>query len=193
MIHDVLIALKTSALDLKDLKISKNKRGIYAFYLAVNSELGGFGNTGDVMYVGISKVCLFSRDLKTHLMSGRTGFSSLRRSLGAVLKDKLDLKAIKRDAAGKRPRWDKFKFDPKSEELLTSWMYENLICGYWTAPIDFTNQQLADLEEEICTCLCPSLDLDRRTIKYNQNAHALLLLRNICVLEAKSPANRNQG
>lgn len=67
------------------------------------------------------------RRIQEHLRSGRTGSSTLRRSLGAVLADKLRLKARPRR---KPPRNDKdfqnYCFDAEGEDRLTRWMLDHL-------------------------------------------------------------------
>src|SRR5690606_38136879 len=106
------------------------------------TDLGIFGRTGQLIYVGIAKKSLRSRDIETHFKPGQTGFSSLRRSLGAILKTELKLSAQKRDLYPKKLRADKYKFDEQGEAKLTTWMFENLKMGYWSSPNPLTITRL---------------------------------------------------
>ena len=71
---------------------------IYAFFLSENSTLKGFAESGQLLYLGITERGLEDREINEHLKSGKTGTSSFRRSLGAILKKELKLKAIPRTA-----------------------------------------------------------------------------------------------
>lgn len=159
--------------------------GIYAFYVDKTTDLGIFGRTGQLIYVGIAKKSLRSRDIETHFKTGQTGFSSFRRSLGAILKTRLKLSAQKRDLNPKKLRADKYKFDEQGEAELTTWMFENLKMGYWSSPNRLTNTQLREKEEKVIIKLKPTLDLDKRTKRLNPLAIKLDSLREICRHEVK--------
>ncbi|MGW3547006.1 GIY-YIG nuclease family protein [Janibacter hoylei] len=54
-------------------------------------------NVDAPLYIGKAERSLVSRDLQTHFTSGKTGQSSLRRSLAALLRVELDLTAQPRN------------------------------------------------------------------------------------------------
>lgn len=185
MINQTINAIKASATPLKGLKPLPNEQGIYAFFLGNTNALGQFGQPGQVIYVGMSQN-LNGRDTKTHLQSGKTGRSSLRRSLGAILKSKLALEAQKRDNNPQKLRADKFMFGEQGEEKLSQWMNENLKLGYCSTKNQLSRDELKNLEEQVVMRLQPTLDLDRATKKYNPLADKLDGLRKICREEVKN-------
>lgn len=163
-----------------------DQQGIYAFMLNEAGDLGIFGSSGQIIYVGLSEKSLNSRDSKTHNMSGQTGWSSLRRSLGAILKTQLNLTAIKRDKNPTKIRPDKYKFDEEGEQRLTQWMAENLKLGYWTIETPLALKVLRKEEELVILKTKPTLDLDSRTKKFNVLSVKLDNLRKICREEVKN-------
>lgn len=156
--------------------------GIYAFYLSDNSNLLEFGKGGQLIYVGIAKDSIHARDLNQHFKTGKTGSSTLRRSIGAILKSKLNLIAIPRGAENDTKRFENYKF--KEDQLLTNWMISNLQIGYWLPEKIISYSELRDIEKNITCDLKPTLDLDIRTRKFNIHADNLVALRNICKTEA---------
>jgi len=96
-----------------------DRQGIYSF-IVDSDELEKFGRPRQIIYIGLAEKSLKDRDTENHLKSGQTGWSSLRRSLGAILKERLKLKAITRDKEGNMVRADKYKFDKEGEERLTA-------------------------------------------------------------------------
>jgi len=157
--------------------------GIYAFYLSDNSNLLDFGKSGQLIYIGIAKYSLHDRDFKQHFNSGKTGSSTLRRSIGAILKDKLKLTAIPRGGENDNKRFRYYKFI--TEQSLTDWMISNLQIGYWVSDEILNYKQLRDKEKDITIQLKPTLDRDNRTRKYNPLADKLDILLEVCIKEAK--------
>ena len=162
------------------------KQGIYAYFLDSTEDLKEFGNVGDPIYVGLAEKSLHGRDTMSHLVSGKTGWSSFRRSIGAILKEKLSLIAIKRDKNGSKLRPDKYKFTEEGESRLTEWMLASLKFGYWVNDSPFGKQELRMLEEKVILKLMPKLDLDRRTRNNNPFASLLDNYREICREEVKT-------
>ena len=160
--------------------------GIYAFMLKENSHLNEFGTPNQVLYVGIAKDSLKKRDLGNHFDSKSTGRSTFRRSLGAILKQEFKLTAFSRNGTNSRKEILNYKFDSEGEKLLTDWMNENLIVGYWEDKNSILYSELREWEEKVIKYLKPTLDLDKRTRKYNLFADKLDGLRLICRTEAKS-------
>uniref|UniRef100_F4C5T4 GIY-YIG catalytic domain-containing protein n=1 Tax=Sphingobacterium sp. (strain 21) TaxID=743722 RepID=F4C5T4_SPHS2 len=185
MVDDIIEAITKTIKPIKDFENLPTEMGIYAFYVDETTDLGIFGRTGQLIYVGIAKKSLRSRDIETHFKPGQTGFSSLRRSLGAILKTELKLSAQKRDLYPKKLRADKYKFDEQGEAKLTTWMFENLKMGYWSSPNPLTNTRLREEEKKVIIRLKPTLDLDKRTKNLNPLAIQLDSLREICRQEVK--------
>ncbi len=156
--------------------------GIYAFYLSDRSNLFEFGNGGQIIYVGISKDSLHDRDFNQHFKTGKTGSSTLRRSIGAILKTHLNLIAIPRSDSNDKKRFDNYKFN--YEQLLTDWMIANLQIGYWVPNRILNYSELREIERIVTLDLKPTLDLDIRTRRFNNFADKLVALRNICKTEA---------
>ena len=156
--------------------------GIYAFYLSDNSNLFDFGKGGQLIYVGIAKDSLHDRDFNQHFKTGKTGSSTLRRSIGAILKTHLNLIAIPRGASNDTKRFENYKF--KDDQPLTDWMTANLQIGYWVPNSILTYSELREIEKNVTLDLKPTLDLDIRTRRFNILADRLVALRNICKTEA---------
>ena len=161
-----------------------NTPGLYAFSLANGTKLKGFGESGQIIYVGKAEDSLRQRDLNTHYIDGRTGSSTLRRSIGAILKTEFEATAFSRNETLDKPNIDNYKFDTKAEKKLSKWMKANLLIGYWKYDKAIESELLKDIEELLIIALKPTLDLDKRTRKYNIHAASLTDLRQICKDEA---------
>ena len=186
MEEQVVNSILKSIISVSDIEILPQSQGIYAYFLDTSEDLREFGKVGDPIYVGLAEKSLHGRDTLSHLTSGKTGWSSFRRSLGAILKDKLGLNAIKRDKNGSKLRPDKYKFTEEGELRLTDWMMTNLKFGYWENESQFEKEKLRKLEEQVILKLLPKLDLDRRTRHKNPLANVLDNYRAVCREEVKS-------
>lgn len=124
-----------------------SQKGVYIVTYEGN-ELGYGLFSGDapkVIYVGISK-----DNSSRHFISGHTGTSTMRRSLGALLQIRLGLVPVPRSSdPADSDRYNNYAFDEESETKLTVWMKENLKVALLTA------------DKEIIT------DLQRGLIEYN--------------------------
>ena len=90
-------------------------------------ELGfpaGSGQTA--LYVGKSEDSICKRVSRTHLLGNRTGSSTLRRSIGALLRLKLDLQPQPRSPKRTEKDIQNYKFDSTGETRLTEWIAANL-------------------------------------------------------------------
>ena len=85
----------------------------------------------------------------------------------------------------RRPNIDNYKFDSKTEMKLTQWMKMNLLLGYWEYKPEVEKKPLREIEEQLIITLKPTLDLDRRTCKFNPCAAELKALREKCKNEAR--------
>lgn len=132
--------------------------GLYAVHADPNvwHELG-LGEPVDdrPLYIGKAERSLASRDLGTHFSTGRTGSSTLRRSLAALLVDDLDLRAVPRNS-DKPERFANFGLELAGDQRLTDWMVERLSLAIWPSP---PTVRLGEIETAVLQRLRPPLNL----------------------------------
>jgi hypothetical protein len=186
MTEEIISSIIKTTREIKNISSLPNQQGIYAFFLNETGDLAEFGSFGQVIYIGLAEKSLNSRDIKSHLENGQTGWSSFRRSVSAILKVQLNLTAQKRDKNSIKLRPDKYKFDEDGEKRLTQWMIKNLKMGFWTTDKPLSINRLRKEEENVILMLKPTLDLDKRTKKFNYLADNLDSLRKVCREEVKS-------
>lgn len=112
------------------------KPGLYAVYADTAGWIElGLGAPPDKrpLYVGKAEKSLISRDLDTHFRAGRTGSSTLRRSLAALLRDTLGLRGIPRNQS-KPERPAQYALSREQDALLDAWMAAHLSLAFWIAP-----------------------------------------------------------
>ena len=162
------------------------KSAIYA--IAFNGENFPFDSAmekiskGDIIYIGKTQSGLNKRIVKTHFKDGQTGSSTLRRSLGAVLKDHLHLKPTPRTL--KECRIRDYKFIIESEKLLTEWMINNLSISF--VPFSRGKRMLKEIEAEIIYIVNPILNLNQNP--NNKSRSIIRELREKCRLVAHAQA-----
>lgn len=137
MLEDVLDQLGQAGVPLEDAKVTvPSVPGLYAFHGSANtwSQLG-LGEPPDTrpLYVGRSLSSLLGRDVFTHFSTGKTGSSTLRRSVAALLKAPLQLRAQPRNS-GNPERFANFGLDFDSDVRVTMWMTEHLRLAVWPCP-----------------------------------------------------------
>lgn len=111
-----------------------------------------------MIYIGKTESGQIERDAKQHLASGETGRSTLRRSLGALLIDVLDLRPEPRSLTETSDRrFTNYKFDPEGEIRLTDWMMANL--GFSFYEYDRLPTEIAALERSLIHLAKPVLNL----------------------------------
>ena len=110
---------------------------------------------------------------RNHFEHKTSGFSTLRRSLGALLKDELKLQAIPRDS-GKKVY---YKFTPRGEKRLTEWMKKNLRYSF-----EVVDGDVRARESELIEARKPPLNLLGWP---NPQSKKIKDLREGCKLEAK--------
>ncbi|OZA12732.1 MAG: hypothetical protein B7Y02_06975 [Rhodobacterales bacterium 17-64-5] len=76
---------------------------------------------------------------RNHFLHQSSGFSTLRRSLGSILKTELNLVAVPRSAGSERSH---FKFLPDGEQRLTNWMKTHL--SYAAVPVASGSRGIED-------------------------------------------------
>ena len=134
--------------------------GLYAFYGDdyAWSDLGLTPALRDQpLYVGKAEKSLNGRDVGTHFATGKTGSSTVRRSLAALLADQLDLIAVPRNLA-KPDGSANFGLDPASDARLSDWMEQRLWLATWVSTGDAA---LDDVETVVVLQLRPPLNLDK--------------------------------
>ncbi|HVC07040.1 MAG TPA: hypothetical protein VND98_05590 [Solirubrobacterales bacterium] len=135
-----------------------DKPGLYALHgeAAAWSELR-LGDPPDErpLYVGKAEASLVSRDLQTHFADGRTGSSTLRRSLAALLRDSLELRGQPRNLQNPG-RLANFGMSPSDDAKLTTWMQRYLKLAVW--PQEGSAELLA-IERELLGQWRPPLNL----------------------------------
>jgi hypothetical protein len=130
---------------------------------------------GGPVYLGISGN-LAQRDFDTHFTTGQSGFSTLRRSIGAILRDDLKLKPRPRGTGASDTNYRNYRFDDAGERSLTKWMTTNLLIG--AEPIDEPKL----IEKQLIALACPPLNL---THWANPDAPTIKAARKACVEAAR--------
>lgn len=159
---------------------SPAKSGVYAYFLSgERKSLGDFsaGRRG-LIYVGTSSN-LSIREVDMHFNSANTGFSTLRRSLGAILRGELGLTAIPRGPGKSESNVTHYRFRRDGEARLTAWMTANLTRSACVS------ENAERIEGELIRRLEPLLNL---TGWSNPHRNAIKRLRKQCADEAR--ANR---
>lgn len=105
--------------------------GLYAWTASNPDRL--HPEAGRVVYVGRSKD-LAAREYDQHLSPEGTGWSTLRRSIGALLQAELELEAWPRSAGPSASNVRCYRFAPDGEERLSAWMGENLSVAVFPHP-----------------------------------------------------------
>jgi hypothetical protein len=118
-----------------------------------------------------------SLDSRNHFEHDNSGFSSLRRTLGALLKSKLRLRAIPRAQGPSKTNVTNYRFTEAGERKLTKWMKQNLMYSYTPVKLDIISR-----EKDLIKSLEPPLNL---TGWRNPQRNDLKLLRAKCRDEAR--------
>lgn len=150
--------------------------GVYAIRLISPGLLAPFTEgDGGLIYCGMSSD-LAVREFDTHFNSAQTGFSTVRRSLGAILKSELKLSARPRGTGKSKSNFTNYRFDPTGERRLTDWMQSHLRVRTWAT------QHYEALEAVLKPRLCPLLNLEA----WNPHNATIRALRKICADEARA-------
>ncbi|MDE0308555.1 MAG: hypothetical protein OXI60_01815 [Acidiferrobacterales bacterium] len=148
--------------------------GIYAIFAKNLDCLAEFTiPSSGVIYIGISN----RLELRNHFKAKYSGFSTIRRSIGAILKNELNLSAEPRSKGNSETNYRDFRFTGNGEKCLSLWMQSNL------------EYSIVDLEGdliEIETCLISQNEPPLNLTKYeNYQKKRIRHLRNQCKEEAK--------
>jgi len=107
---------------------------------------------GALLYVGKAAEGLRKRHDRQHLTE-ESGRSTLRMSLGAVLREELQLVAVPRRP---RPHKSNYSFRPQDERQITAWMLSNLTVS-WTVSVPTADLECE--EKRFVRELCPVLNI----------------------------------
>lgn len=154
--------------------------GVYALFLRKGAVPGLHCGSGDCLYIGLSQN-LAQREFDTHFRVGGSGFSTLRRSLGALLIDELDLQPQPRSAGTSDTNYRNYRFDKSGEEALSAWMHDHLDVAV------FEEADPKPLERELAVLARPPLNL---THWPNPDAPTIRAARKRCADAAR--ASRRQ-
>jgi len=138
------------------------------------------GHPDRPIYIG-SSTNLAQREFETHFRSTATGFSTIRRTLGALLKERLGLVARPRGQGKTKQDFYCYRFELDGEDRLTDWM---------TGNIHVAVQPISDYisaERELTATAQPPLNL---TGWANPDASEIKRRRKVCADEARRVANR---
>lgn len=154
--------------------------GPYKLFLARGGSLAGtpLGDVpqGALLYIGKAEEGLRKRHDEQHLAE-ESGWSSFRRSVGAVLREELHFVAVPRRRA---PHRSNYSFRPDDESQITQWMLQTLSVS-WT-----TSVPAADLkaeEKRLTRALRPVLNITHNPA--GEYVPALRRLRAACCEEMR--------
>lgn len=153
--------------------------GVYLYATREPLPWPSLGAIGANLYVGRSDSSLAAR---CHFDHAHSGFSTLRRSLGVLLQNELDLVPRPRAPGPSRSNLLNFRFDDAGEARLTQWMRDTL--QYAHAAVD---ENVAAVEKDLIASLQPVLNL---TGWKNPNRSVLKSLRAEAVRRAAAAMDR---
>ncbi|MEJ1936394.1 GIY-YIG nuclease family protein [Nostoc sp. NIES-2111] len=152
----------------------ENRPGVYAYALAAPRDLIPSSGERLIVYVGMTAQTLAERCHIDHEHSGR---STLRRSLGALLRDELKLTPQPRAFGPSRSNTTNYRFDPDGEARLTAWMKAYLL--YADFPL---TRDLHTTERDLIRDLEPPLNLRKWA---NPHRGVTEALRAACAQDAR--------
>lgn len=153
---------------------SSNAPGIYGYFVNSPDVLGAISvPASGPLYIGMTDSSL---DARCHFEHRHSGFSTLRRSLGAILKGRLRLRSLPRAPGPSRTNVLCYRFDTEGEAQLTEWMRENLSYSYR----EITGN-IAAAEKDAIMSACPPLNLKGWK---NGQRDMIKRLRALCAAEA---------
>ena len=119
-----------------------------------------------IIYTGISTISIRKRDYQQHFIGNNAGKSTLRKSLGSLMK----FSKIPRDK--NKPNNGKTKFNENDEEALSLWMRENLLLFYSVE--NRKKEQIEYLEQKLINDYNPPLNILGNNNSINKEYRALL-------------------
>lgn len=180
---EIIEILKEKETDFLKTKSFSKFPGIYALFFIGNDfpVLGYTVAKHQIIYIGKTESSQEKRDAKTHFTTGKTGSSTVRKSIGSILCVKENLKPIPRNETDyNKKRFSHFKFDNLSEIKITNWMENNLALSFYAYPR--TKQEIEDLETKLIYEVVPILNISKNP--KNSFKDTLQRLRKNCALMA---------
>lgn len=173
--HDLLRALRQNATSIDELD-APARPGVYAYFLTEGAALPRVdAGEARLLYVGMSGD-LAQREFDTHFAAGQTGFSTLRRSFGAILKETLGLQCRPRGTGASPSNYTNYRFDDGGEQRLSEWMRAHVLVA--THAVDPPKP----VEDKLIAAGRPPLNLKGWP---NPHAAAIRALRKQCADEAR--------
>ena len=169
--YDYLLAHRDTVANIPELA----EPGVYAIFAANQECLKPITiSRTELVYIGLAT----DLEMRNHFKAKSSGFHSPRRSLGAILKDRLNLKATPRADGPSETNYQSYSFEPDSEKRLTEWMVKNLEYSIYTH-----SNEVRDLEKNLIGTNEPPLNLTRWP---NPQKRLIQDFRNACKEEAKT-------
>lgn len=187
-IIEIIKLLREKETDYLKTKSFSKFPGIYALFFIGNDFplLGSSVSKHQIIYIGKTESSQEERDAKTHFTSGKTGSSTVRKSIGALLCSQDNLTPIPRnDSDYEAGRFSQFKFDEQSEIIITDWMKNNFALSFYEYPK--TKQEIEDLETKLIDELVPILNISKNP--KNNFKNTLQKLRKNCAIIAANDTN----
>jgi len=187
---EIIELLRKEETDFLKIKSFSKFPGIYTIFFTGDDFplLGDSVSKHQIIYIGKTESSQEERDAKTHFTSGKTGSSTVRKSIGSLLREQENLNPIPRNETDyHKGRYSHFKFDDDSEEKITNWMKNNLALSFFDYPK--TKQEIEDLETEIIDELVPILNISKNPKNLFKNT--LQQLRKECATNASNNINKN--
>lgn len=157
--QEIIKSLKAKKANFDEAISIKPSPGIYAFFFsgATFPIEGHKPGKAEIIYLGKTESSGVGRVLNTHFGTGKTGSSTVRRTLSGLLRQKLKLQPIPRNQSDGEKGRNTFKLDETSEKKLTTWMKTNLLVSFYS--IDSV-AQVKRVEHKLIQELIPVLNLE---------------------------------
>lgn len=181
--HKIIDHLKQNKNDFNKVENFSKLPGIYAFFYTGEDFpiLGKSVEKNEIIYIGKTESSQEKRDAKTHFKSGKTGSSTVRKSIGSLLQVKEKLNTIPRNNIDyEKRKFSHFKFDNASEDIITRWMKVNLAISFYEYPE--SKYEIDKLETQIINEIVPILNIAKNS--KNRFSKKLKKLRKECALNA---------
>lgn len=171
--------------------------GIYAFFfIGKKFPLDNFIlPEHKIIYIGKTESSQKSRDANTHFKTGKTGSSTVRKSVGALLSQTEKITPIIRSTSDvEKSKTSHFRFDNSSEIKVTNWMEENLAVAFFEYPE--SKEKIDTLETLLIKAIEPVLNIDNKNPnnlhkKYIQSLRKELGLQGHTTVVTQSPKTKN--
>ena len=166
------------------------KYGVYCWKLSEKSKFNGFENDENnrIIYTGKANKYIADRFYANHL-SYYANFSTLRRSIGAVLKEELSLKALPRlRNDGSVNSYTNFCFAENGEFKIDQWIVNNLEYGFIELDnsLDIDHKHFMNFEEKRAKkATKPCLNCSGGDDEFNIYYLKIRELRKVCADEAR--------